>query len=278
MRPVSPGHAQGAGRPQEVSNAMEQASMNLLRGDHALVTGAASGIGRAIAVTLAREGASVVLADIVADRNASVAREIADAGGSTEAVTADLSTRDGWRGLLDGFGDRLPSIFVHAACPPRHEADTPLAVAEEIFDAMITTNIRSGFFLGRELGRRMKAEKVSGRMLFVTSLHAQSPRNLPHYSAGKAGMTMVMKELARELGPAGIRVNALAPGAVPGGGAEIPASFADKIPMRRTGSPDDLAGMALALLADRFSRYVTGTTIVVDGGISLYNWIPFTED
>ncbi len=252
-------------------------SLNLLQGGHALVTGAASSIGAAIALALAREGASVVLADIAQDRNEAVARRIREAGGAATAIACDLATPDGWRGICPGPGDRTPDMFVHAACPPRVEADSALHVSEATFDAMLNTNLRSGFLLGQALGARMKAESLRGRMLFITSLHAETPRNLPHYSAAKAGMTMVMKELARELGPACIRVNALVPGAVPGGGADIPESFAKMIPMRRTGVPEDLAGMALALLCDRFSGYVTGTSVVVDGGISLFNWIPFAE-
>ena len=82
-------------------------------------------------------------------------------------------------------------------------------------------------------------------MLFITSLHAETPRNIPHYAASKAGQTMVVKELARALGPAGIRVNALAPGAVPGGGFNAAAfSFDGKIPLGRLGRPEDMADMA----------------------------------
>jgi NAD(P)-dependent dehydrogenase (short-subunit alcohol dehydrogenase family) len=115
-------------------------------------------------------------------------------------------------------------------------------------------------------------------MLFITSLHAETPRNIPHYAAAKAGQTMVVKELARALGPAGIRVNALAPGAVPGGGFNAAAfDFSAKIPLGRLGKPEDMANMAVALLSDRFSGYVTGTTVAVDGGIALYNWIPLPK-
>jgi NAD(P)-dependent dehydrogenase (short-subunit alcohol dehydrogenase family) len=110
-------------------------------------------------------------------------------------------------------------------------------------------------------------------MLFVTSLHAESPRNLPHYSAAKAGQTMLMKELARALGPRGIRVNAIAPGAIPGGGFAAPQAMADKIPLGRFGTPADVAAMAVAVLSERFGAYVTGATLVVDGGIALHNWI-----
>jgi 3-oxoacyl-[acyl-carrier protein] reductase len=250
----------------------------LLAGERALVTGSASNIGRAIAMTLAAEGARVVLADVDAARNAAVEEAIRASGGVAEAVTADLSTRDGWKDLIARLGTETPAIFVHSACPRRHEKDTPLAVDEETWDAMANTNVRSGLFIGRELGRRMKAENIKGRMLYITSLHAEQPRNLPHYSAAKAGMQMVMRELARDLGPHGIRVNALAPGAVPGGGAaNVTTAFSTKIPMRRTGTAEDMAGPALAMLVDRFSSYVTGATIAVDGGLQLYNWIPFAE-
>lgn len=249
----------------------------LLAGDYALVTGSASNIGRAIATTLAAEGARVVCADVDAARNGAVVDGIKAAGGAAEGMTADLSTRDGWKDLLARI-DGTPSLFVHSACPRRLEKDTPLAVDEETWDAMANTNVRSGIFLGRELGKRMKAAGIKGRMLYITSLHAEMPRNLPHYSAAKAGMTMVMKELARDLGPYGIRVNALAPGAVPGGGAaNVTTEFSVKIPLRRTGTAEDMAGMALAMLVDRFSGYVTGTTIAVDGGLALFNWIPFAE-
>lgn len=85
---------------------------------------------------------------------------------------------------------------------------------------------------------------------------------------------MVVRELARALGPSGIRVNALAPGAVPGGGFNAAQhDFTGKIPLGRPGNAEDMAGPAVALLSDRFSRYITGATLAVDGGIALYNWI-----
>jgi 3-oxoacyl-[acyl-carrier protein] reductase len=151
-------------------------------------------------------------------------------------------------------------------------------VTETEWDAMVTVGLRAGFVLGQAAGAHMKARNIKGRMLFITSLHAHTPRNLPHYSATKAGQTMLVKELARALGAEGIRVNAIAPGAIPGGGfdADI-ATLKRMIPLGRTGTPEDVADMAVALLCDRFSRYVTGTTVAVDGGLSLYNWIPFTS-
>lgn len=167
------------------------------------------------------------------------------------------------------------SIFVRSASPRRLESETALAVTEAEWDSMTSVGLRAGFLLGQAAGAHMKARKVKGRILFITSLHAYTPRNLPHYSATKAGQTIVVKELARALGADGIRVNAIAPGAIPGGGFDASiASFTKMIPLGRTGTPEDVADMAIALLCDRFSRYVTGATVVVDGGLSLYNWIP----
>lgn len=86
---------------------------------------------------------------------------------------------------------------------------------------------------------------------------------------------MLTKELAKAFGPDGIRVNALAPGIVPATSFDTEDILARSVPLRRLGRPDEIAGTALALLVDRFSGYLTGTTVVVDGGLSLYNWLPF---
>ena len=236
------------------------------------MTGVASGIGRGIARALHSEGARLALVDVDAERGNDVAVEL----GAT-FIHADLSTEAGAHAAFDAAVEALGtiSIFVHSASPPRRESQTVLAVTGPEWDAMVNTNLRSGFVLSQAIAKHMIHERIRGKMLFVTSLHATSPRNLPHYSAAKAGQTMLVKELARALGPHGIRVNAVAPGAIPGGGFAADVSALEKmIALGRTGTPEDIASMTVALVSDRFSAYVTGTTVVVDGGLALYNWIP----
>ena len=227
----------------------------LLEGDTALVTGAARGIGRGIADALEQEGAEVFRADV---------------------EQADLSTPDGPVQLADEAIRRLKkvSILVHCASPRRQEAQDALQVTYEQWREMLAVNLDAAFVLSQKISLHMIEKGVKGRIILLTSLHAESPRNLPHYSAAKAGQTMLVKELARALGPHGIRVNAIAPGAIPGGGFNAPAGMVEKIALGRFGTPADVAAMAVAVLSERFGAYVTGATIVVDGGISLHNWIP----
>jgi len=238
----------------------------LLEGDSALVTGAAQGIGRAVAQALAEEGARVLGADLNA------APDIA------QSLQCDLARPGAAAQLAQDAIGRLGrvSILVHAACPRRNESDTALEVSEATWNEMLAVNLDAGFTLGQALGRHMRDAGIRGRILYLTSLHADSPRNLPHYSAAKAGQTMLMKEFARALAPHGIRVNAMLPGAVPGGGFKLSpatANLESRIPLGRFGKPEDVAAMAVAVLSERFGRYVTGAEIVVDGGLALYNWM-----
>ncbi|MCO6419408.1 SDR family oxidoreductase [Siccirubricoccus sp. KC 17139] len=245
----------------------------LLEGEIALITGAAGGIGRATATALAAEGAELILAD----NNAAAGEEFAEALGLPHRFLAcDLAAPEGAETLLRTVLEAAPrlSLFIHAASPRRLEAEHAMEVSAEAWDRMVNVNLRAGFVLGQGIGRHMRKNAIPGRMVFVTSLHAETPRNLPHYSASKAGMTMVMKELARALGPHGIRVNAIAPGAIAGGGFQADPKLAACIAMGRLGQAEDVAKMAVALLAERFAGYVTGTTIVVDGGLALHNWLP----
>jgi NAD(P)-dependent dehydrogenase (short-subunit alcohol dehydrogenase family) len=237
------------------------------RAETALVTGAASGIGAGTARLLAACGARLILSDLDAARGGALAAEL-----GAQFIAADLSQPGGEAVLLAAIPPL--TMLVHSASPPRREVSTVGAVDGPVWDAMLTTNLRSGFFLAREVANRMAAAGTRGRIVFVASLHAGTPRNLPHYSAAKAGQVMVVEEMARFYGPAGIRVNAVAPGAIPGGGfAGDFTALAAKVPMRRVGSPEDIARVIAALLDETLMGYVTGALVPVDGGLALYNWI-----
>ena len=228
--------------------------MKLLEGDTALVTGAGNGIGKGMADALEAEGARVMRADVEFDLTKKE---------SAEKLAAEAIRRLG-----------KVSIFVHCASPKRQESQTVLGATFEQWREMLAVNLDAAFCISQVLAKQMIEKKIRGRILLTTSLHSSSPRNLPHYSAAKAGETMLMKEMAKALGPHGIRVNAVAPGAIPGGGFRAPAAMVEKIPLRRFGTPADVAAMGVAILSERFGAYVTGASVVVDGGMGLYNWIP----
>ena len=233
----------------------------------ALVTGAGNGIGRAIAQGLVGEGVRTVFADV---REDTVAAAVNSSPRPDLAVpwVGDLASRSACDALLADAQSAVGQVthFVHSASPPRREADHAFAVSTETWEQMRAVNVHAGFHLARGLARKLIVTKAPGSFLFLTSLHSGTPRNLPHYSTSKAALSMLVKELAK------IRVNALVPGAIAAGGFVADPSLAQHIPLGRLGRGEDLAPMALAVLSNRVSAYVTGAAIVVDGGLSLTNW------
>jgi 3-oxoacyl-[acyl-carrier protein] reductase len=239
----------------------------------ALVTGAGNGIGRAIAQALVGEGVRTVFADLNPD---TVVAAIKTSPRPELAVpwVGDLARPAACDALLAEARSAVGQVthFVHSASPPRREADHAFAVSQPTWAQMHAVNVDAGFHLARELARQLIAAQAPGSFLFLTSLHSGTPRNLPHYSSAKAALAMLVKELARTLGRFGIRVNALVPGAIAAGGFNADPALARHIPLGRLGQAEDLAPMAMAVLSNRLSAYVTGAAIVVDGGLSLMNW------
>lgn len=248
-----------------------------LRGRTAAVTGAARGIGAALATALAREGAKVA----VIDRDAEGAKRSAERVGGI-AVVADLTdASEADRALGDvaeAFG--APDVFVNNAGVLR---TGPLLTSDiDDWDAQFAVNTRAAYLSVRAAACRMAARGAGGSIVVVTSNCARTPRmDLGAYCASKAATDMMARCLALELASDNIRVNTLCPGScdtelqreqwrVLGVGPERqirgdPAKFRTGIPMGRLTAPEDVADMAVVLASDA-SRFVTGQSIHVDGG------------
>jgi NAD(P)-dependent dehydrogenase (short-subunit alcohol dehydrogenase family) len=250
----------GAMRPDH----LQLPQVSDLSGQRAVVTGAAHGIGRAVAAALAERGAKVACVD----KNGSLLREAVAAFGAT-AIEGDLAGDDP-SGLADRVvaqGD-VPTLVVNNVGVETAHSFLELEPPE--FDLVFTTNLRGPWFFTKRLVSRQIAAGASARLLFISSIHDTYVYGRPHYSATKAAIAMAVRELAYELAPHGIRVNAIAPGDIATKTPRRDLSDAD-IPLGRRGLPEDVARMALVLLSDECSAYVTGVDVLVDGGAALHH-------
>jgi 3-oxoacyl-[acyl-carrier protein] reductase len=244
-----------------------------LQGRTALVTGAASGMGRAHAELLAERGAYVVVQDVAADPAEAVARGIKVAGGSAEALPGDASDTDAMRAAVARIAAARGAVDIlvnNAGISGRQLPFEEIGAAD--YDAMMDIHVKSAFFLSQAVVPAMKAQRW-GRIINVSSMFAMigSP-NAPHYTAAKGAMLGLTKALAKELGPWNITVNAIAPGLVKTamttmslGSDEEFERRAATLPMRRLAEPRDLA-YAVAFLASEEAALMTGQTISPNGG------------
>ena len=246
-----------------------------LQGRVAVVTGAGRGIGRAIALRLAEAGAVVVVVDRDETDAASVADEIRATGAAAHAVQADVSDEAAVRSLVRATCDDLGGIDVLVNNAGIFPSCPVLQMETADFDRVIAVNLRGVFLCTREAALAMVDRGRGGAIVNVTSIDALHPAmvGLAHYDASKHGAWGFTKNVALELAPHGIRVNAVAPGGVltpgvseMGGGSDAAvAAFAASVPEGRMGAPDDIARAVLFLASD-MSSYMTGAQLVVDGG------------
>ena len=243
-----------------------------LSGRTALVTGASSGLGRHFARTLAEHGAAVVLAARRLERLEVLAEEIRAAGGTAYSVRMDVTDAGSVAAGLDAGQEALgtPDILVNNSGIAR-PAST-LYVTEEEWAGVVGTNLEGAWRVAQGTARRMVDAGRPGTIVNVLSILAFSvARGLGSYAASKAGLLQLTRTMAMELARHRVRVNAIAPGYVlTEMNREFFASDAgqtmiEHIPQRRIGDPSELDG-ALLLLASDASSYMTGSTIVVDGG------------
>jgi glucose 1-dehydrogenase len=237
-------------------------------GRAAVVTGAAHGIGRGTAELLVRLGARVIALDrderALADvfRDGRCIRCPGDiAGDRVEQLADEIWSRDGPIDLLvNNVGiDQSRSFF---------EVDA------DDFDETFDTNLRGPWFFTKRFAQHLNEERRGGAIVFVSSLHDHIVGTHPHYSASKAAVSMLVKELASELAPHRIRVNAVSPGAIRSAANPLSddSPMRALVPLGRVGEPDDVARMVAILLSEEWCGYVTGVNVPVDGGLGLSNW------
>jgi 2-hydroxycyclohexanecarboxyl-CoA dehydrogenase len=245
-----------------------------LKGRVAVVTGAGSGMGRAIAVRLAEDGAAVAIWDINGDGAAQTAKMISDAGGKSLAVTADCAERAAIEAAAAETRAKLGPIGIlvnNAGIAPF----TPfLEVSDELLDRVLHINLRGPYIVTREVIPDMIAAKW-GRIINITSSSVQSGSSTQsHYTASKGGLLGFTKSLALEFGKSGITVNMIPPGSIDTPmlrGAIIMQregaveAFGAALPVGRIGEVADIAAAA-SYLASEEASYITGQTISVNGG------------
>jgi len=243
-----------------------------LSGKVALVTGASGGLGRHFALTLARNGATVVVAARRIDSINAVAAEIAAAGGQSAAVVLDVTSSDSVRAAFDQAQARFEAVDILVNNSGIVVGKPALEQSPEDWNQVLETNLRGAFFMATECARRLRDAKRPGSIINIASiLGLRQASMVASYAASKAALIQLTKTLALELARYDIRVNAIAPGYIESDlnrdffATEAGQALVRRIPQRRLGSPHDLDG-PLLLLASQSSRYMTGSVIVADGG------------
>lgn len=248
--------------------------MKLLEGKTALITGAARGIGKALAIKFAQEGANIAFTDLVIDENGKqTEEEIASYGVKAKGYASNAAnfaeTEEVVNKVKEDFG-RIDILVNNAGIT---KDGLMMRMSEQQWDAVIAVNLKSAFnFIHAVLPIMMRQRSGSIiNMASVVGVHGNAGQ--ANYAASKAGLIALAKSIAQEVGSRGIRANAIAPGfietamtaALPD---NIRAEWVQKIPLRRGGQVEDIANVA-AFLASDLSSYVTGQVIQVDGGMNM---------
>jgi NAD(P)-dependent dehydrogenase (short-subunit alcohol dehydrogenase family) len=249
----------------------------LLDGHLAAITGAGSGIGQAIALGYAREGAHVIVLDLNSEAAAETARRIASAGGAAASFALDVRERNACRSLAAEIAAGIGNVSVLVNCAGINRRNAFTSSADSViqdWEDVLGVNLGGVFNVTHAFIEQLRATK--GRIVNIASIqafmHVRTP-NSPAYTTSKHGVLGFTRALAAELGKEGVRVNAIGPGLIetPRNAhvrATNPAlvqTFIDHTPLGRAGTPDDIVGPAIFLASD-MARYVTGSIVMADGG------------
>ncbi len=248
--------------------------MKLLEGKTALITGAARGIGKALALRFAAEGANIAFTDLVINEAAQeTEKEIAALGVKVKGYASNAADFEQTHSVVEQIHKDFGSIDVLVNNAGITKDGLMLKMTEAQWDAVITVNLKSAFnFIHAVTPIMMRQRKGSIiNMSSVVGVHGN--KSQANYSASKAGMIGLAKSVAQEMGRKGIRANAIAPGFIITAmtdtlSDEVKKEWCEKIPLHRGGTPEDIADVALFLASD-LSSYVSGQVIQVDGGMNM---------
>jgi glucose 1-dehydrogenase len=243
----------------------------------AIVTGSDSGIGRAIAIQLAQEGATVVVNYAHAQAKAEeVLNTIEKNKGKALVIQADVSQYQQVVGLIQQTIEHFHRLDIMVNNAGMEVHNTFLDYTEQQFDRVIGVDLKGAFFGAQAAAREMVKSKTAGRIINVSSVHEDiaMPNNAP-YCCAKGGVRMMTRTICLELAPYNITVNNIAPGAIHTpidadveADPEKMAALLKEIPLHRMGQPEEIAKLALFLASDA-AAYMTGSTYVIDGGLSV---------
>lgn len=246
-----------------------------LAGKVALISGAGSGIGQAIAIRYASEGASVVINYLDRPEGVDETKAKAEAaGGKAITVQGDVTKISDTQNLVEQAYKQLGGCDILVNNAGIEKGADFWDITEADYDAVLNVNLKGAFFLTQAFVRRLRDAKKPGRVINISSVHEDMVfPHFPTYCAAKGGLRMLMRDLAVELGPLNITVNNIAPGAISTpinakmmANKEQLEALLVNIPLGRMGTTDDVSGLAVFLASDD-AAYVTGSTYVVDGGL-----------
>lgn len=256
-----------------------------LSGKNAIVTGGALGIGFGIAYRFAEAGANVMIADKNEKEANRVAKELSDLGWKVKAIVVDISSEEDVKKMISETVATFGSLDILVNNAGIYPSVPMLDLTKELFEKVIKINLEGVFLTTQNAAKQMIQQGKGGKIINISSIDALHPSSvgLAHYDASKHGVWGFTKNVALELAPHKIQVNAIAPGGITTPGTQLGAdataeqkefmkkmieTFTQKIPMHRMGEPDDIGKVALFLASD-MSSYMTGSQIVVDGGVLL---------
>jgi NAD(P)-dependent dehydrogenase (short-subunit alcohol dehydrogenase family) len=244
-----------------------------LNGKKAVVIGGGLGMGKETSYLLASLGAQVAVADVIGERSETVAREITSRGGRAVALTADITDKVQAQAAVNDAIDQMGDLDVLVNIVGMAYWSSLLDLEEDAFDLELTRNMRYVLWTGQAFARHIQSVEHGGAMVSIASISGtRAAINHGAYGAAKAGLISLTKTMAVEWAPFGMRVNAVAPGSIRterfGRTAEQEAAFAAICPMGRTGDQSETAKV-IAFFASDLASYVTGQTLLMDGGWSL---------